>query len=654
MKKKVFLVQQGIWDMALESMPLAIGYMKAAADADESIRAESDIRLFNFQGSDSALDIVRRLLFNETPDVVGFSVLGWNFPRFGKVAETVRQFNKDAWIVFGGTHVTQQAERTFQMFPEVDIVVNHEGEFTFRDILKAYHAGKSKHDLGDIHGIAFKLPDGSVIQTPNRERINNLDDIPSPALSGAIPMLDANGNFRYDVALMETNRGCPYKCSFCYWGGAIGQKVRLFSIERLREEIEFYARHGVANIVLCDANFGMFKNDAEFMDVLIEIARRTGYPRSIETSWAKNKGPIFYDMVRKMRDHGFKSTFGLSLQSLTPKVLKVMQRSNMKLNDFEDLADWLEAEGLESYAELIWGTAEESIETFLQTYDRVARYTHRIATYTNLILPNTSYSENRDVHGFKLLRGKNDDFEYVLAHNAMTVQDNERMHRFLFWARVVPEHQVLRFMWPPLRELAGITQSKLLLSLDEWVDTQDDEIIAGLKKCRAEIVDNLNTSILDRALNYFYRKQGLGERLSAWWDEAVMPQVPRERAHFFRELFDYDWFTRPVLLDRRERDIPDYPVEQIDGAQYYLREATFSYDFPAINEKIRKRALTPADLEPQRKKMTLYFQVGFVNYYNLQEYVMRYHGMTKDMILADAQKRRKDVRAQHLGQSLQT
>ena len=50
-----------------------------------------------------------------------------------------------------------------------------------------------------------------------------------PFLTGAIPMVDAAGNFLYDVGMLETNRGCPYSCSFCYWGGATGQKVRSFS-----------------------------------------------------------------------------------------------------------------------------------------------------------------------------------------------------------------------------------------------------------------------------------------------------------------------------------------------------------------------------------------------------------------------------------------
>ena len=99
-----------------------------------------------------------------------------------------------------------------------------------------------------------------------RERVNDLNVIASPFLSAAIELTDGQGRFRYDVALMETNRGCPYKCSFCYWGGAVGQRVRAFARERLRAELEIFARHKVHTVVLCDANFGMLRGDADFVD----------------------------------------------------------------------------------------------------------------------------------------------------------------------------------------------------------------------------------------------------------------------------------------------------------------------------------------------------------------------------------------------------
>jgi radical SAM superfamily enzyme YgiQ (UPF0313 family) len=277
---RVSLVQQGVWDMPMESMPLATGYLKAAALADDRIRARTQITIHNFRGGVRLPEMAHRLFADGPPDILACSVFGWNYRSAGALAETFKQLNPQGWVIFGGTHVSHQAERAFRMHPDVDVIVNDEGEFIFRDLLNAYLDGASRQDLGDIQGLSYQAG-GRVLTTPPRSRIENLDDIPSPALTGAIDMTDTSGRFRYDVALMETNRGCPYKCAFCYWGGAVGQKVRAFSRERLRAELEFFAKHRVHSIVLCDANFGLLPADKDFVEDLIEIRDQYGFPRSL-------------------------------------------------------------------------------------------------------------------------------------------------------------------------------------------------------------------------------------------------------------------------------------------------------------------------------------------------------------------------------------
>jgi radical SAM C-methyltransferase len=90
-----------------------------------------------------------------------------------------------------------------------------------------------------------------------------------------------------------------------------------------------------------------------------------------------------------------------------------------------------------------------------------------------LMLPNTDYSEKKAQYGIISVRGDRDDFEYVLADSTITFADNERMQRFLYWARVIAEMAVLRNVWIGLRALAGITQSQALEDIDRWIDTAD-------------------------------------------------------------------------------------------------------------------------------------------------------------------------------------
>jgi radical SAM C-methyltransferase len=298
------------------------------------------------------------------------------------------------------------------------VIVNGEGEITFRELVANVLGGLQDLDLAAVAGLSYRDANNSIQTTPDRERLENLDVIPSPFLTGTIPMTDGEERFCYEFALMETNRGCPYKCSFCYWGGAIGQRVRSFSQERLAEELDYFSFHHVPTIFLCDANFGMLEADEAFVEDLVKTRERYGYPQALEANRAKNKSARFHRIVKILKERGFKSSFTLALQTLSDEALTDMQRRNMKVNQWESLVDWLAEEGLDCYAELIWGAPGETPASFLEGYDRLATKVSRIAVYPLLLLPNTSYSEQRELHGFVTVRGQSDDFEYVLANRS--------------------------------------------------------------------------------------------------------------------------------------------------------------------------------------------------------------------------------------------
>ena len=623
----MWLVQQGVWDMPKESMPLGVGYLKAAALQDDAIAHEMDVRIFNFKGGDSVVGVAGMLFKEGAPDILAFSVWGWNYRPFGHLADTYKQIRPDGWVIFGGNHVANQAERTFRHFPQVDVVVNTEGEFVFRELLHAYLAGRSVTDLGDIQGLSYRDEERRLHTNQSPERIQNLDEVPSPFLTGAIPLTDHTGEFRYDVALMETNRGCPYRCAFCYWGGAIGQKVRAFSRDRLREELEIFAFHRVHTIVLCDANFGMLKQDLEFVEDVIKMRERFGYPRAVESSWAKNKSKVFFEIVRRMKAAGMQSSFNLALQTLNDSALEQMQRRNMRLNDWEDLVHWLRAEGLDCYAELIWGAPGETYQSFLEGYDRLACYMQRIAPYQMLILPNTEYSNSREKFGFVTVRGEQDDFEYVLAHNTMTFGENLEMQRFLLWSRAIAEHLVLRHVWTPLRKLAGMTQSAIVRSLMDWVEASDHPSAVQLTQLRRRL--GMQPSAVPTFLRQLCGDPEASELFHGWWREAVLPTLPEEHARFLTDVFRYDCLTRPVWDDPETGLIGGDDLETVDvaGERYYYRTAVrFAYDVPAL-----LRQLSAGDeCRPQERptELSLYYKAGYYKYFANHEEAAYFPGRT--------------------------
>jgi radical SAM C-methyltransferase len=625
-KRVVWIVQQGVWDMPKESMPLAAGYLKATALACEPIRDEMDIRIQNFGGGDAVTAMAETMFAESVPDVLAFSVFGWSYHGFGAIAETFKQIRPDGWVVFGGTHVANQAPRVFRQYPDVDIVVNTEGEFVFRDLLLAYLSGASPRDLGAIGGISFVDEAGAVVTTPPPERIQDLDTIPSPFLTGAVPLTDHTGQFRYDVALIETNRGCPYRCAFCYWGGAVGQKVRAFSLDRLRAELEIFAYHQVHTVVLCDANIGLLRQDLEFVEEVIRIRDRYGYPKAVEGSWAKNKSKVFYDIVRRMKEVGMRSSFTLALQTLNDPTLDLMHRRNMKVNDWEDLVAWLRAEGLDCYAELIWGAPGETVESFYAGYDRLARHMTRIAVYPLLLLPNTEYSEAKDRFGFRTIRGDNDDFEYVLGHNTMTIAENLQMKRFILWARSVAEHLVFRHIWAPLRELAGLSQSAVIRSLIDWFEASGHP--AAVRVVEVASTVQRQPSAVPVFLRELYGEPDLDDLLAGWWREAVAPRVPAAYAGLLAEVFRYDCLTRPIY------DVPggpagNLPVAVVDGESYYVRaDVPFDYDVRDVLEQVADgKQLDP---RPQPTRVSIYCRTGFHQYYSTHEQGIYFVGQTEE------------------------
>lgn len=640
-KKQIWLVQQGVWVMALESMPLASGYLKATAMEDERIRRETDIEIRNFDGGANLTELAQRLLCDgRIPDILAFSVLGWNYRTFGELATTFKQINPDGWVVFGGTHVAKQAERAFRMFPAIDVVVNGEGELTFRDIVRHYLDGGSARELHKVEGVSFIDDHGDLVTTPDRPRIEDLDIIPSPFLTGAISLRDENGRFPYDVALLETNRGCPYKCAFCYWGGAVGQRVRAFSRERLRRELEIFAQHKVHTIVLCDANFGMLPIDYEFVEDMIRVRDTYGFPKALETSWAKNKSKMFYKIVRMMKDAGLHSSFTLALQTLNDDALTLMQRRNMKVNAWEELAEWLNQEGMECYAELIWGAPGETVESFMEGYDKLAQYATRVAAYPLLLLPNTEYSENKEKFGLVTVRGNKDDFEYVLSHNTMSPQDNQLMHRFLFWSRLTAENPVLRNIWTALRLLGGVSQSKAILSMVEWFSSTEEPSARPLQELLARSFTDPDA--LGPATEFVYGHIDAKRLFELWWTAEMRPRLPADVLPVLDEVFRYDLLTLPAYASSGEKPTEEFahpylPVVEIDGEDFYVREGVrLSIDVPALVRALKRGESYDHALGTFTTSM--YYKVGaegFVGSTNHEE-ILYYMGRLEREVRGDA------------------
>src|SRR5262249_46756704 len=149
--------------------------------------------------------------------------------------------------------------------PHVDIAVHGEGEATFVHLLEALRGavGDGPPDLSplaEVPGLTYRDGD-RVVQTEPRDRIADLDTIPSPVLTGLYDGFIPAGSS--GAVILETNRGCPYGCTFCDWGSATLSRVRKFDMDRIFAELDWAAEHHLETVGIADANFGIFERDVE-------------------------------------------------------------------------------------------------------------------------------------------------------------------------------------------------------------------------------------------------------------------------------------------------------------------------------------------------------------------------------------------------------
>ncbi|MBB4942982.1 hypothetical protein FHR32_007382 [Streptosporangium album] len=107
--------------------------------------------------------------------------------------------------------------------------------------------------------------------------------MPSPVTSGVFE------EGRYTTAILETNRGCPFSCGFCFWGAATNDKVHKFEDRRVRDDITWISKNNFVSIFIADASWGMAPRDVELTRHLVKCSEENGYPVMVAMAAAKNK-----------------------------------------------------------------------------------------------------------------------------------------------------------------------------------------------------------------------------------------------------------------------------------------------------------------------------------------------------------------------------
>ena len=426
--------------VAANTFPFGISYV--AAYANQELGEQIDCEVFKYPEDFSDY------LETNTPKFACFSAFSWNVRLGHEFARRIKETSPDTITVFGGPNFPgiKDEQRDFlAKYPAIDCYFEFEGELPFVEFFNTlktmdFDWESFKNSRTRVSNIRY-LVEGELVVGGLGPKVHELDMLPSPYLS--TDLLDKC----FDdvlIPMLQTTRGCPYTCTFCWEGGAYFQKTVRFSQDRIKQELNYIAKrvNTVPDLQITDANFGMFKEDLDTAHEIAAIKERHkhNWPKSILAATAKNHKERTIEIVEMLGDTMPPTA---AVQSTDDQVLSLIRRKNVSRDALFSLAKAVEKQGGQSEAELILCLEGDSKEAHFKTVCEMldAEMTF-IRMYQFMMLPGTQSSakDTREKFEFKTrlrvlprcfgeytYRGETfpvaEIEEIVIANNTMSYED---------------------------------------------------------------------------------------------------------------------------------------------------------------------------------------------------------------------------------------
>lgn len=369
-------------------------------------------------------------------EILFFSVYLWNTGLSNKIAEMYKKEYPDTTIVFGGPQVPEHSQRLTLFMednPFIDLACYGEGEQTFLAILE----NCEKKNWKNVKNVAIRLG-AKIIINPPEKPITDINLIPSPYLSGVFDDLVNSYHTGYWSALIETNRGCPFSCAFCYWGAGKRCHIQSFDLDRVYAEIEWIAKHNIEFVFCCDANFGILPRDMEIVERVVDFKKRIGYPSAFSVQSTKNSTAQIFKLQKRLHDAGLQKGVNLALQSLHRPTLKAIERSNIASETYSTLLQLFNGTGIPAFSDLILGLPEESYDSFRHGVEKIIRHgQHSRIQFINLtILENTTMADATYIEHYGILYVNS---RIVSHHTSLTERSGvKEFQRLVIGTSVMP------------------------------------------------------------------------------------------------------------------------------------------------------------------------------------------------------------------------
>ncbi|HEY0087631.1 MAG TPA: radical SAM protein, partial [Candidatus Lokiarchaeia archaeon] len=508
MKKKVYVfqLQSASWKNLLPlSAALLVSYSKSISKLNKNY--DFEIKIIR----EKPLETVKSLIY---PNILAFSTYSWNFRQSLEIARLGKLRSSECFVIFGGPMIPtnpNDLRKFFEKYSFIDIAVQGMGEWAFSDILLS-KLGEKK--LNQIAGISYLDTDGSIVTNkPNYNK--DVNEIPSPFLNGTFDEILSRYQDKITGALWETNRGCPYSCTFCVQGNLTFSKILKYDFDRLEKELDWISKNKISYLYGTDANFGILPRDIDIVKKIADHRKKNGYPEHFGINWLKNSSKKIMEIIETLNRGGVGARLTLSMQSFNEDTLKAVKRKNISFEKLKELKKEAARKGIITYTELILGLPEDSYDSILKSLDNCMDgcLTHFFIVYLGRLLDATEMSEDEYKNKYKLKTrtckvgiGRHEGFnvgvdeteEIIVSTSALTVSDWTKIFDIIHVALTLYNFRLAFFIFNYLRAEYNIDIIDLIkFIIKKAIKNNSVPVIRNAIK----IINNGRQAILDEKTN---------------------------------------------------------------------------------------------------------------------------------------------------------
>ncbi len=210
-----------------------LGYISSVLKQDNY-----GIFLKDYQAEKKTIDDLLTDFSAEKPDIVFISTTNGSLPEDLKTVDLLKNKKPDtAFILKGSIFFNPKQELLSKLnLTNADYLIGGEVEFIIRDLVNAHFNDKTL--LENLQGISYKDDNGNWIINFHKDFKDELESLPFPDRDAMKNNLYINPSTNKPMALIVTDKGCPYSCSFCLSPVISGKKIRSRSNENIIGEIK--------------------------------------------------------------------------------------------------------------------------------------------------------------------------------------------------------------------------------------------------------------------------------------------------------------------------------------------------------------------------------------------------------------------------------